>query len=156
MHESFRLERDEQSRLVVIDAAGRRHAPVEPIRAFPISEPQRWISLCDPNGREIAQIEDLNALPDDQRELLLEELARCEFVPVIHHIVSISSIAEPSEWSVVTDRGPTRFVLNSDEHVRRLGPERVLILDSHGLRYLIPNLKQLDPHSRRLLSRYLS
>jgi hypothetical protein len=156
MHESFRLERDEQSRLVVIDAAGRRHAPVEPIRAFPISEPQRWISLCDPNGREIAQIKDLNALPDDQRELLLEELARCEFVPVIHHIVSISSIAEPSEWSVVTDRGPTRFVLNSDEHVRRLGPERVLILDSHGLRYLIPNLKQLDPHSRRLLSRYLS
>jgi hypothetical protein len=156
MNESIRLERDEQSRLVVVDATGQRHAPVEPIRAFPISEPQRWISLCDPNGREIAQIEDLNSLPVEQRELLIEELARCEFVPLIQRIESISSLAEPSEWSVVTDRGPTRFVLNSDEHVRRLGPERVLILDSHGLRYLIPNLKQLDAHSRRLLSRYLS
>ena len=67
-----------------------------------------------------------------------------------------ASLAEPCEWFVETDRGPTSFVLNSDEHVRKLGQDRALILDSHGLRYLVPDAKQLDAHSRRLLSRYLS
>ena len=138
------------------DAQGRRHENVEPIRAFPISEPEHWISLCDPNGREVAQVRDLNELPTEQRELLRSELTRREFVPVIQRIESISSLAEPCEWFVETDRGLTSFVLNSDEHVRKLGQDRALILDSDGLRYLVPDAKQLDTHSRRLLSRYLS
>ena len=153
---NFRLERDSHGRLTAIDAANRRHENVEPIRAFPISDPEHWISLCDPNGREIVQIRDLSELPAEQRTLLLSELTRREFVPVIRRIESISSLAEPCEWFVETDRGPTSFVLNSDEHVRKLGQDRALILDSHGLRYLVPDAKQLDAHSRRLLSRYLS
>ena len=152
----FTLERDRTSQLIVTDSQGRRHENVEPIRAFPISDPEHWISLCDPNGREILQVRDLSELSADQRTLLLSELTRREFVPVIRRIESISSLAEPCEWFVVTDRGPTSFVLNSDEHVRKLGQDRALILDSHGLRYLVPDAKQLDAHSRRLLSRYLS
>lgn len=154
--EAFRLERDPSGELVLVDADNRRHENVEPIRAFPISDPEHWISLCDSQGREVVQIHDLNALPTDQRELLLSELTRREFVPIIRRIDSISSLAEPCEWHVQTDRGPTRFVLNSDEHVRRLGPEKALILDSHGLRYLVPDANQLDSHSRKLLTRYLS
>ena len=153
---SFRLERDNQDRLSVTDLHGLRHDNVEPIRAFPISDPDHWISLCDPTGREVAQVCDLNDLPCEQRNLLQAELIRREFVPVIERIVSISSLAEPCEWCVETDRGPTSFVLNSDEHVRKLGPDRALILDSYGLRYLVPDAKQLDSHSRKLLARYLS
>lgn len=153
---SFSLLKDERGQLTLLDAAGQRHENVEPIRAFPISDPEHWISLCDPNGREIVQIRDLAELSAEQRTLLLSELTRREFVPVIRRIESISSLAEPCEWFVETDRGPTSFVLNSDEHVRKLGQDRALILDSHGLRYLVPDAKQLDAHSRRLLSRYLS
>ncbi len=156
MTSDFSLQKNERGQLSVLDAAGRRHENVEPIRAFPISDPEHWISLCDPNGREIVQIRDLNELSAEQRTLLLSELTRREFVPVIRRIESISSLAEPCEWFVETDRGPTSFVLNSDEHVRKLGQDRALILDSHGLRYLVPDAKQLDAHSRRLLSRYLS
>ncbi|MBC7821334.1 MAG: DUF1854 domain-containing protein [Planctomycetaceae bacterium] len=156
MSATFRLEHDAQGRLGVIDAQGRRHENVEPIRAFPISEPEHWISLCDPNGREIAQVRDLNELPTEQRELLRAELIRREFVPVIQRIERISSLAEPCEWFVETDRGPTSFVLNSDEHVRKLGPDKALILDSYGLRYLVPDARQLDSNSRKLLARYLS
>jgi hypothetical protein len=156
MAESFSIQRDDQGRLSVTDAQGRRHENVEPIRAFPISDPEHWISLCDPNGRTVAQVSDLNELPIEQRELLREELTRREFVPVIRRIDSISSLAEPCEWFVETDRGPTSFVLNSDEHVRKLGSDKALILDSHGLRYLVPDAKQLDSHSRKLLARYLS
>ena len=42
------------------------------------------------------------------------------------------------------------------DNVRKLGPNRALILDSHGLRYLVPDAQQLDSHSRRLMARYLS
>ncbi len=156
MTASFSLQKDERGQLTVLDAAGQRHENVEPIRAFPISDPEHWISLCDPNGREIVQIRDLAELSAEQRTLMLSELTRREFVPVIRRIESISSLAEPCEWFVETDRGSTSFVLNSDEHVRKLGQDRALILDSHGLRYLVPDAKQLDAHSRRLLSRYLS
>lgn len=156
MTATFSLLKDDRGQLTLLDAAGRRHENVEPIRAFPISDPEHWISLCDPNGREIVQIRDLAELSVEQRTLLLSELTRREFVPVIRRIESISSLAEPCEWFVDTDRGPTSFVLNSDEHVRKLGQDRALILDSHGLRYLVPDAKQLDAHSRRLLSRYLS
>ena len=156
MTPTFSLSKNERGQLSLIDAAGQRHENVEPIRAFPISDPEHWISLCDPNGREIVQIRDLAEMSAEQRTLLLSELTRREFVPVIRRIESISSLAEPCEWFVETDRGPTSFVLNSDEHVRKLGQDRALILDSHGLRYLVPDAKQLDAHSRRLLSRYLS
>ena len=153
---AFCLERDADGRLIVTDSDGRRHDNLEPIRAFPISDPDHWISLCDPSGREVVQVCDLQQLPPEQRELLQTELTRREFVPVIRRIVSISSLAEPCEWRVETDRGPTSFVLNSDEHVRKLGPDKALILDSHGLRYLVPDAKQLDSHSHKLLARYLS
>lgn len=153
---TFSFIKDGQGQLTLLDATGHRHENVEPIRAFPISDPEHWISLCDPNGREIVQVRDLSELPAEQRELLVSELTRREFVPVIRRIESISSMAEPCEWFVETDRGPTSFVLNSDEHVRKLGQDRALILDSHGLRYLVPDAKQLDAHSRRLLSRYLT
>ena len=152
---SFCLERDSSQRLVLTDAQARRHE-VEPIRAFPISDPDRWISLCDPSGHEVASVADLNELPPEQRELLLDELTRREFVPVIERIAHISSLAEPCEWTVATDRGPTKFVLNSDEHVRKLGLHQALIVDSHGMRYLVPDATQLDSHSRKLLARYLS
>ena len=156
MTATFSLLKDDRGQLAVLDDAGRRHENIEPIRAFPISDPEHWISLCDPNGKEVVQVRDLNELAADQRELLLSELTRREFVPVIRRIESISSLAEPCEWFVETDRGPTSFVLNSDEHVRKLGQDRALILDSNGLRYLVPDAKQLDAHSRRLLSRYLT
>ena len=156
MTPTFALSKNERGQLSLIDAAGQRHENVEPIRAFPISDPEHWISLCDPNGREIVQIRDLAEMSAEQRTLLLSELTRREFVPVIRRIESISSLAEPCEWFVETDRGPTSFVLNSDEHVRKLGQDRALILDSHGLRYRVSDAKQLDAHSRRLLSRYLT
>src|SRR5262245_60623036 len=126
----FRLERDGQGRLIVTDWQGRQHENVEPIRGFPISDPDHWISLCDPDGREVALVRDLNELSTEQRGLLVAELTRREFVPVIQRIVSISSLAEPCEWRVETDRGPTSFVLNSDEHVRKLGSDKALIVDS--------------------------
>ena len=44
---------------------------------------------------------------------------------------------------------------DSDNDVRRLGPNRILLVDTHGIRYLIPDTRRLDAVSRRILDRYL-
>ena len=57
---------------------------------------------------------------------------------------------------VVTNRGPTTFLMeDSDNDVRRLGPNRILLVDIHGIRYLIADTRRLDAASRRILDRYL-
>src|SRR4051794_36761105 len=107
----FGLSRDAWGRLVLIDAEGVRHVGVEPIRAFPLSDPGRWVSLCDAEGREIARVPDLRAAPPIVRQLIEEELSQREFVPILRRIVRVSSDAAPADWDVETDRGPTRFLL---------------------------------------------
>ena len=44
---------------------------------------------------------------------------------------------------------------DSDNDVRRLGANRILLVDTHGIRYLIPDASRLDAASRRILERYL-
>ncbi len=152
---AFGLSHDSWGRLVLIDSTGRRHNGVEPVRAFPIADPQHWISICDAEGRELVLVEDLANIPPAVRQVLEDELARREFVPHLRRIIKVSTDVEPSEWDVETDRGPTRFLLNSGDDVRRLSPYSALLIDVHGTRYLIEDTRQLDSHSRRVLELYL-
>jgi hypothetical protein len=152
---NFGLMHDAWGRLVLIDRAGRRHVGVEPVRSFPISDPDHWISICDAEGHELACVQNLSDLPPQVGQVLAEDLARREFVPVIRQILRVSADTDPAAWDVVTDRGQTRFLVNSEDDVRRLGPSRILVIDAQGIRYLIPNIKTLDAASNQTLERYL-
>lgn len=155
LRDEVTLQRDEAGALFVVDGAGMRLGPVEPVRGFPLTDPDRWISLCDATGRQRMIIEDLAALDPQSRQTLVEALARREFVPVVRRILSLPVDSEPTEWRVATDRGMTTFQLNSADDVRRLGPHRVLVVDARGIRYLIDDVRKLDPLSQRVLERYL-
>jgi hypothetical protein len=150
----FGLSYDAWGRLVLVDSEGNRHVDVAPIRSFPLSDPRRWVSICNAEGREILSIPELDALPEAVRNTLESELARREFVPLIQRIVNITLDSEPTEWTVETDRGPTKFLIEGGEAVRRTGPDRCLISDMQGVRYLIADRKRLDAQSRRLLEQY--
>ncbi|HEX7378589.1 MAG TPA: DUF1854 domain-containing protein [Pirellulales bacterium] len=149
------LSRDTWGRLVFTDAAGRRHENVLPIRAFPITGAKQSLSICDSHGRELAFCDDLSQLADHVRELIEDELARRDFIPAIQRITHISSGLSPTEWTVETDRGPTTFLVESEENVRRLGRQQATITDTHGMRYLIRDLRGIDAASRRMLERFL-
>ena len=155
MKESFSLSRDALGCLVFCDQEGREHIDVKPIRIFPISDPEHWVSICDADGNEIICIEDLNQLPGQVRHILLEELGVREFLPIIKKIMGISSRFEPSEWQVETDRGETCFILNDEDDIHRLSFYRILIIDAHRIRYLIPDMRRLDSASRRVLAHYI-
>ena len=151
----FTLDHDSLQRLVLIDAEGRSHVDVEPVRCFPISHPDRWISLCNQEGHELACIEDLSTLPKKTRWMLEEELAGHEFVPVITRIHEVIEDADSCRWHVDTDRGSVRFRTADENSIRRLGENRGMILDTEGIRYLIPDIAGFDTKSRRILDRRL-
>ncbi|MBL8797141.1 MAG: DUF1854 domain-containing protein [Planctomycetia bacterium] len=152
---TIHLAADAQGRLVFTDPHGTTHTAVEPVRAFPISAPRHGIALCDADGRQLHWIEALDALPVAEQKLLEDALARRQFVPTVRRILRVSRVVEPSDWEVETDRGIARFSLRSEEDVRRLAGHRALVTDAHGIRYLIPDLRDLDPFSSRILERYL-
>lgn len=148
------LFRDAKGRLV-FEMDGVTYDDVKSIRMFPFTDPEHWISLCDQEAHEIVCIEDLETLPSETRRLILEDLQAREFVPVIEKVMSISVAADPSEWHVKTERGATRFTLNDEDDIHRLNDHRILIIDSHGIRYLIPDIRRMDVSSRRILSHYI-
>jgi Domain of unknown function (DUF1854). len=155
LKKDFSLVRDSLGRLVFCDQDGREHIDVKPIRIFPISDPEHFVSICDADGNEVICIEDLHHLPGQVRHILSEELGVREFLPIIKKIIGISSRFEPSEWQVETDRGETCFILNDEDDIHRLSTDRILIIDAHRIRYLIPDMRRLDSASRRLLTHYI-
>jgi hypothetical protein len=150
----IRFEHDPFGRLILIGDDATRLVDVVPIRAFPVSDPDHQISICDADGHEVFFIWDLADVMPDVRKVLEEEMARREFIPVIEQIFSATH-EEPSQWSVRTDRGETSFQVNNEDDVRRIEPVQASILDSHGTRYLIPDIRKLDSASRRIIDRYL-
>ena len=153
--QSLSMSIDSLGRLCAEDAAGRRVEGIIPLRLFPLSDPEHWIALVDAAQRELCIIPDLAHLADETADCLRGELARREFVPVVSRIIWTSGNTEPCEWRVDTDRGTAEFILQDENDIRRLGKHSVLILDAHDIRYLIPDERTLDAHSRRIIDWYV-
>jgi hypothetical protein len=131
------------------------HDPVLAVRAFPISAPERGLSLMSAEGLELFWIEQISALEPAVRSLVEEALDEREFMPVIVQLLEVSGFVTPCTWRVDTDRGPARFVLKGEEDIRRIGNGALLITDSDGIHYLVRDTTALDRNSRRLLDRFL-
>ena len=151
----FRLVLNPFGRLVFTGADGEVHEAVVPVRAFPIGAPDEGIALVSTEGHELVWIDRLESLPAETAALIREELESREFVPVIRRIRGVSSFACPSTWEVDTDRGDALLVLKGEEDIRRLGRDKLLIADAHGIQYLIRDLTVLDRPSRKILDRFL-
>lgn len=152
---NFQLRRDSFGKLVLSTPEGEEHVGVIPVRAFPIQAPTRGISLVRDGGKEAAWIDDLDALPEQIRSLIQEEIEGREFIPEILAIKDVSSFATPCTWYVKTDRGDTEFVLKVDEDIRRVGETSLLIADNHGINFLVRDMFRIDRHSRKILDRFL-
>lgn len=149
------LLRNAFGRLVLVDLEGREHEGVTPVRAHPISAPDEGISLVGVDGHELVWITRLSDLPPVDRELLEGEFAVREFMPQVRAILAVSTFSTPSQWTVDTERGAARFILKSEEDIRRLGEGRLLITSSHGLQFIVPDRFALDRASKRILERFL-
>ena len=123
-------------------------------RCFPLTNPERFLCLVDPRGHELCCLESSSLLPAESRAALHSAFAASELLPRVEQIDAILAEATQSTWRVVTDRGPRSFVVEQEEHIRRLADGRHLITDAHGMRYLVPRSEELDAKSRKFLSAF--
>ncbi len=143
--------RREQGRLRMSDGH-EAWRDVTLVRLFPLSEPERWISVLDGDSNEIGVILDLAELGAAQRRLAEEELGRRYLTPRIERILACRQRFDTVEWDVETDRGPATLVIRDlREKVKEPLPGHLSVEDVEGNRYDIPDTGALDPTSQRLL-----
>ena len=130
---------------------GSVHAPVEPVRTFPLTQPDQYISLLDVHKNELGLIEDINLLKEADQLVLAEELEKCYFMPKITKIHFIAGRFGVTEWEAETDSGTVSFDLRSRNDITVLDGGRVLIKDIDGNRFEIVNYHRLDPKSIAVL-----
>ncbi|OGG54942.1 MAG: hypothetical protein A3F84_06920 [Candidatus Handelsmanbacteria bacterium RIFCSPLOWO2_12_FULL_64_10] len=128
--------------------------PVTAMRAFPITDRDRFIILKDQEGQEIGIVRDASDLDPKSRAALIAELERVYFMPKITFVHNIEEQFHIPKWEVETDRGPRVFEIRSGRHnqdLRSLGSGRILIRDADGNQYEIPDYRKLDPVSQTLI-----
>ena len=78
-----------------------------------------------------------------------------QFMPVIERVLSVSRHWVPSILEVQTDRGLTQLALESEESIRRIGADKLLIRDRRGICFVVEYHSRLDRRSKKLLERFL-
>lgn len=152
--DSLQFQFNGWGQLVLVLPDGTLHEGVDLVRCFPWTDPERHIAVLDAAGHELLLVYRLDQLNDAAAAVVRQALAEREFVPQIQEVLATSSPALPSRWTVQTDRGRAEFQIDSEDDLRRLSADRILICDTNGVKYLIPDLQALGPASRRILRRY--
>jgi len=151
----FSLSRDAWNHLQLVDGLGQLFPDVMVFPLFPVATPREWVSILSSDGDELVCLRDLSGLEERDRLLIEEELAYREFVPQILRVRWVSGTQEPCEWDVETNFGPTRFVLNSEEDVRRVSAWSVHFVDATGGRFRVDDIRKLDRRSRTYVEWYV-
>ena len=123
-------------------------------RAFPLSDPNRYICIFDGNDEEVGMLHDLRQLDRDSRREIEEELRKRYFMPVIERIVSVRIEFGIAYCEVETDKGPKEFIVHGvRNNVLEISPGRYLIQDVDGNRFEIPDINRLDTRGRLIFER---
>lgn len=125
---------------------------LEPRRLFPVSCADKFITLLNDVGKEIAVIRDMQELNDESRLVLQNSLDDYYLVPFILQLMSVNDKNGTLVWKVKTNRGFKKIEIRNRNHDIRVYPDgRVRVRDADDNRYVIEDYRKLDVHSRRLL-----
>ncbi len=131
---------------------GREFFALEPRRLFPVSNGNKYITLLDEEGVEMAQIRDLGDLDGESRRVIAASLEDYYLVPTITKILAVSEKYGTLRWTVETDRGIKSFDIRNRNHdIKVYSDGRVRVRDSDDNRYTIADYRALDAHSRVLM-----
>jgi hypothetical protein len=152
---NFNLEKDVFGNIKLVLDDGQSYDQVRIIRAFPISDPENGFSIVNQDGHELVWFESIDQLSEDNQRIAHSSLEQIEFIPVISKITDLNTYALPSIWEIETDRGLTKLKLKTEQDIRRVSSEALLITDANGIQYLIKNRKTLDKFSKKVLDRFM-
>jgi hypothetical protein len=119
----------------------------------PLTSPSEIVFL-DEKGREVATLASLDALAPEQIPLVERALSERYHLLTITRVLEVDVRFGTRYWRVETDEGPRWFSLREPgKNVSWLTERRLVLRDSVGNRYEIPDVEALDAASRgRVLS----
>lgn len=143
------------------DDATVSYERVSLVRAFPISNPDEYISVREPgsargNGGELGMIKNINLFDAETIAILTEELERRYFTPEIDKIMSVKDKFGYLYFDAVTSAGKVSFTMtNPYSNFRKLENGSVLISDIDGNCFRITDPEKLDRSSYKKIEVYL-
>ena len=147
-----KIEECENNLVTLTTSDGTVYERLEPRRLFPVSRESEYITLLNEEGVEIAVIRSLSELNSDSREAIKFGLDDFYLIPHITKIISKQEKYGTLRWTVETDRGIKSFEIRNRNHdIKVYGDGRVRVRDSDDNRYFIPDYRELDSHSLKLM-----
>lgn len=135
---------------------------VVPVRAFPISDPNDYISIREPDskekgkGLEIGMITTITDVSPAAQELINAELERRYFTPELLKIYSVTEKFGYQNFEAETSAGRISFVVvNPYSNFRTLEDGRIFIYDIDGNCFRISDPTKLDRNSFRKVEIFL-
>ena len=149
-------------KLTKADGTMEEFERVIPVRAFPITDPDSFICIREPDtrkkgkGEEIGMIERLADFDASAQELILEELERRYFAPSVKKIHSLHEKYGYLYFDVTTSAGRAEFIMsNPSGSFRTLEDGRIFMYDIDGNCYCVQNPAALDKTSLKKIEIYL-
>ena len=131
------------------------HPKVSLRRAFPYEFECEFISILDPDDKELGMIRDIAIFPEEVRELLVNELERRYYTLKITKITQFKERHGFSYWKCETNRGPAEFTLRDTfRSIYKISSGHIAITDVDGNRYEIPDVSKLDKASYKKIDIY--
>jgi len=125
---------------------------VEPHKLFPRSGGNKYVSLLNSEGEQIAIIRDTATLMPESREVVEQALEEYYMIPRIKRFIEMTEKFKIWMWTAETDHGIIKFeIRNHMTAVKPLYDGRVMIIDANDNRYEIPDYRLLDKRSRKML-----
>lgn len=124
-------------------------------RCFPRSFPEGYIAICDRDGKEIALLRHPEEIDPHSLRVVEEELRDKVFIPKIQRLLSKEHEFGVTSITAETDRGLVTFQIRSRDDVYVPSLLEVQFRDADGNVYHVPDIRQLDPRSRKLLEEYI-
>jgi len=151
----IRIEREGGTLVAELTGRGRLRV-AELLKCFPLTDPERYISLRDENGQELGILREIASLDEKSRMIVQEELAKRYFMPIIRRVTSVKETGGAIEIEAVTDKGNRTIQLaGRGEAINEIQPGRIILTDVSGNLYEISDYTSMDIRSVRLLNQIL-
>lgn len=125
-------------------------------RAFPRELLWEFISVLDEDRQEIGIIRNVEQLGEENRRLVVTELQRRYYSPIILKIHSMKERYGFSYWKVETADGSVQFTLHDTyRSIVQTGKNRIQFMDVNGNRFEILDVTALDKKSYKKIEFYL-
>jgi len=141
-----------EGRMLNVQIGDQLHTGVYIHCSFPHTNKRIYLSVRTAENEEVGMIRSLDEFPKETQELLEEQVQLRYFAPEITKVLSVKEEFGYSYWEAETSSGLCRFtVRGGGGNIKLMTPNRLLVVDVDGNRFIIPELDRLSDKEYRMI-----